>query len=124
MSRRGGLLDGEPMRAAYRCVRGWLSVQVRGCTRGLAVAGVVAASLLLVPTRADAATPGGTSARPAAPAAAAPAASSAPATPPRVSPYTLAARRHALEASGAAHAPAVPPTVRRTRKPIGQQVRR
>jgi hypothetical protein len=95
----------------------------RGCTRGLAVAGVVAASLLLAPAPADAATPHGKLARPATPAAAAPAASSASATPPRVSPYTIAARKHAQAASGAAHAPAVPPTMRRTRQAIGQRVR-
>jgi hypothetical protein len=124
MSRRGGQLDIEPMRAAYRCVRGWLHWQVRGCTRGVAVAGVVAGTLLLVPTLAGAATPGGKSARPASAAAAAPAASSATATPPRVSPYAIAARRQALAASGTAHVPSVPPSMRRMRKPIGQQVRR
>jgi hypothetical protein len=107
MSRRGGLLDG-----------------VRGFTRGIAVAGVVAGSLLLVATRADAATPGGKSPRPAAPAAAAPAASSATATPPRISPYAIAARRQALATPGTAHAPSVPPSMRRTRQPIGQQVQR
>jgi hypothetical protein len=91
----------------------------RGRTRSIAVAIVVAGSLLVVAARADAAQPDGTSAR----AAAAPAASSAPATPPRVSPYVIWARRHAQATSGAAHAPSVPPSVRRTRKAIGQQVR-
>jgi len=89
----------------------------------LSAAGVVAGSLLLVPALADAAPPRGTSARPAAPATAAPAAPSASATPPHVSPYAIAARQHAQAASGAAHAPAVPPTVRRTRKAIGKRAR-
>lgn len=117
MSGCDGLLDGEPMRAGRRRVRDRLPEQVRGCARGLAVAGVVAGVLLLVPARAAAAAPGDTPARPAAPAAA------APITPPRISPYALAARRHAQETSGTAHAAAVPPSMRRTRKPIGQQVR-
>jgi len=54
MSRRGGLLAGGPLRAACRCVRGWLHAQVRLHSR-LVGAGVVAGSLLLVPALADAA---------------------------------------------------------------------
>lgn len=90
---------------------------------GMVLAGVVAGSLLPVPTLGDAAKAGGKSARPSAPVAAAPAASSAPAMPPRVSPYVIAARRHAQAASGAGHAPAIPPTMRRTRQAIGERVR-
>lgn len=120
MSERDRLVGGERLRAACRCVRGWLDVRVRACTRIMAAAGVVAGSLLLVPALADASPPRGSSAQPAAPAAAAPGAS----TPPRVSPYAVVARQRAQAASGAAHAPAVPPTIRRNRKPIGQRVQR
>ena len=90
---------------------------------GMAVAGVVAGSLLLMPALADAG-PRGKLARPAAPAAAASAASSAAATPRLVSPHAIAARQHAQAASGVAHVPAVPPTMRRTRQAIGLQSRR
>lgn len=84
--------------------------------RGLVLAGLVAGALLLVAAPADAATPGGRSARPAAPAVAAP----APARPPRVSPYAVYARQRGQAASGAAHPPAVPPSMRRSA--IGRHV--
>jgi hypothetical protein len=83
---------------------------------GAALAGLVAGSLLLTPTQVGAATHGRQVARPVVPAA-------ATANPPRLSPYANLARQHARTASGATHAPAVPPTVRRTRQPIGQQSR-
>jgi len=89
-------------------------------TRGLVVAGLVAGALLLVPSLADAATPGGSSARPAAPAAAA---AESPATPRKVSPYATYSRQHTQAGPDAAHAPAVPPTMRRTRTAIGQRGR-
>jgi hypothetical protein len=87
----------------------------------MAVVVLVAGSLSLLPALAGAATPGGTPARQsAAPAAAAPTAPSPSAPPPRLSPYTIAARRHAKAAGGAVHGPAIPPSARRTRQPIGQ----
>jgi len=120
MSRLGGLLDDVPMDVADRRVRAPLVAQVRGRARGMALAGIVAGSLLLMPMLADAAPRRSKLARPATPAAAA----SAAATAPRVSPYAIAARQHAQAASGAANARAVPPTTRRTRQPIGRQSRR
>ena len=119
MSRLGGLLDDVPMYVADRRVRVPLDAQVRGRARGMALAGIVAGSLLLMPMLADAA-PRGKLARPAAP----PAAASAAATAPRVSPYAIAARQHAQAASGSANALAVSPTTRRTRQPIGRHSRR
>jgi len=118
MSRLGGLLDDVPMYVADRRVRVPLDAQVRGRARGMALAGIVAGSLLLMPMLADAA-PRGKLARPATPAAA-----SSAATAPRVSPYAIAARQHAQAASGAANAPAVSSTTRRTRQPIGRHSRR
>jgi len=40
----------------------------------------------------------------------------------KVSPYAAMARQHAQTPAGQAYAPAVPPSVRRTRQPIGRQV--
>jgi hypothetical protein len=93
--------------------------QVRGCARGMALAGIVAGGLLLMPTLADAAPRDRKVAQPAAPAGASGASSPAGAQP-RVSPYALAARRQAQAASGAGHAPAVPPSMRRTRRAISR----
>jgi hypothetical protein len=83
---------------------------------GVVLVGLVAGSLLLAPTRVGAATHDRKVARPVVPTA-------ATASPPRLSPYANLARQHARTASGAAHAPVVPPTVKRTRQPIGQQSR-
>jgi hypothetical protein len=49
------------------------------------------------------------------------AASASASAAPRVSPHAIAARQHALAASGGGHSPALPPTLRRTRQAIGQQ---
>jgi hypothetical protein len=38
----------------------------------------------------------------------------------RISPYAFIARQHALAASSVGHAPVVPPSMRRTRQPVGQ----
>jgi hypothetical protein len=77
--------------------------------RLMALAGVV--GILLLPADAICATPTPTSAMVAASAAGA---------QPRVSPYALAARRQAQAASGAGHAPAVPPSTQRTRRAISR----
>jgi hypothetical protein len=53
-------------------------------------------------------------------AAPASAASSPDGAPPRVSPYVIAAKQHALAASSAGHGHAVPPSMRHTRQPVGQ----
>jgi len=79
----------------------------------MALAGLV--GILLLPADAICATPAPTSAM-----AAAPAASSPADAQPRVSPYALAARRQAQVASGAGHAPAVPPSMQRTRRAISR----
>ena len=120
MSRLGGLLDDVPMYVADRRVRAPLDAQMRGRARGMALAGIVAGSLLLMPMLADAAPRRGKLARPVAPATA----TSAAATAPRVSPYAIAARQHAQATSGSANALAVSPTTRRTRQPIGRHSRR
>jgi FAD/FMN-containing dehydrogenase len=52
--------------------------------------------------------------------AVAPDASSASDQSASVSPYVLAARRHALEVAGNGPSPVVPPSQRRTRQAIGQ----
>jgi hypothetical protein len=77
--------------------------------RSMALAGVV--GILLLPADAICAT----AAAPAASAASSPAGAQ-----PRVSPYALAARRQAQAASGAGHAPAVPPSMQRTRRAISR----
>ena len=82
----------------------------------MALAGLV--GILLLPADAICATPAPTSAMAAAPAASA--ASSPADAQPRLSPYAVAARRQAQAASGAGHAPAVPPSMQRTRRAISR----
>jgi hypothetical protein len=78
--------------------------------RSMALAGVV--GILLLRPDAASATPAPTGAT-----AAAPATSSPAGAQPRVSPYAaFAIRRQAQAASGAGHAPAVPPSKQRTRR--------
>ncbi len=91
--------------------------------RSMALAAIVAGSLMVIPGRAHAAPTVRRPARPAAPAAVASAPPPTFAMPSRVSPYAVVARQHAQAASGPAHAPSVPPSMRRTRQPIGQQSR-
>lgn len=123
MTRSGELLDDRPMGPAE--LRGGepLDARGRGLARGLALAGLFAGSLLLMPAPASAAPPERKPGHPAPPAAAASTARSAPARPPQLSPYFIAARQHAQATSGTAHAPSVPPSMRHTRQPIGQQSR-
>jgi hypothetical protein len=81
--------------------------------RSIALAGVV--GILLLRPDAASATPAPTGATAAAPAT--PATSSPAGAQPRVSPYAaFAVRRQAQAASGAGHAPAVPPSKQRTRR--------
>jgi len=84
--------------------------------RSMALASVV--GILLLPAGAICATPAPTSAMVTAPAASA--APSPAGTRPRVSPYASAARKQAQAASGAGHAPAVPPSMQRTRRAISR----
>jgi hypothetical protein len=118
MSRPGELLHDEPMRLANRRARRLFDVAMRGSTLGRALAAIVVGSVLLLPALADAVPQGAK--RVLAPAPAASAVSSAEGARPRVSPYTIAARQHAQAASSAGHAPAVPPSMRRTHQAIGQ----
>jgi hypothetical protein len=120
MTRPAEHLDDRPMGPARRRGRAPLAATGRGLTRRLALAGLLAGSLLLS-TPAAAAPPERRPVHPAPPAAAASTARSAPAAPPHLSPYFVAARQHAQATSGTAHAPSVPPSMRRTRQPIGQQ---
>lgn len=79
--------------------------------RSMALAGVI--GIILLPRgEARGGTPAPAGATASANASAAP---PSPGARPRVSPYTLAARRQA-EAARAGHAPAVPPSMKRTRR--------
>lgn len=82
----------------------------------LALAAAVGSLVLLA--HANAATHAPTRAIVVAPAASA--ASAPTAAQHRLSPYAAAARRQALAASGAEHAPVVPPSMRRTQRAVGR----
>ena len=86
---------------------------MRGLGSGLAC-------LMALTAPAIAATHGVRPAQPVAAEATASAASAAETRPARISPYVIAARQHAQAASDTAHAPAVPPTMRRTQQAIGR----
>ena len=95
--RFGEVLDDEPIRRADRGTGLLLRRALRGCVRGMVLAGLVAGSALLLPALVEAATQ---DAKP----VPAPAAATAPAAGnPKVSPYTIANRQRA-EASMAATA--------------------
>jgi hypothetical protein len=83
----------------------------------MALAGLFASGLLLLPALADAGPRDRKLAQPAAAAASPPAAKA-----PRVSPYAMVARRNA-EARATGHTPVVPPSMQRTRQPIGRPSR-
>jgi hypothetical protein len=123
MTRSSGLRHDETTGPGTRGGSEPLDARGRRRAWALSLAVLLAWSLLLVPSPASAAPSEGRPARPSSPAAAAPPARSAPATPPHPSPYFIAARQHARAASGTTHAPSVPPSMRHTRQPIGQQSR-
>jgi hypothetical protein len=89
-------------------------------TRRLAFAGVVAATLLMLPALAAATAQRAKPVRAADPAASAVVTAPGTSAQPRVSPYVIANRQHA-EAAAAANPASAPLAVRRSKKAFGQQ---